>query len=91
MKSMRMVNYILAFDDSYYLIISNIYVLKILGGIATVEDFNNYKSLVKKPIVMQLKNNYKMLTQPPPSSGILVGFIMRLMNSKKKIFTKILI
>lgn len=52
------------------------------GASVTVEDFNNYQALVKKPIEVNINDEFKVLSQPPPSSGILVGFIIRLMSSK---------
>lgn len=52
------------------------------GASVTVEDFNNYQALVKKPIEVNINDEFKVMAQPPPSSGILVGFIIRLMSSK---------
>ena len=52
-----------------------------MGARVTLEDFSNYQALVKKPIVVNLKDGFKILSQPPPSSGILVSFIVNLMSS----------
>ncbi len=56
------------------------------GGNVTVQDFNIYKARVKKPIVVDIGAKYRLLTQPPPASGILVSFIMRIMDSKCAVF-----
>lgn len=52
------------------------------GASVTLEDFNNYQALVKKPIVADIHDEFKVLSQPPPSSGILVNFIIKLMSSR---------
>ena len=54
------------------------------GGDVIVKDFNDYKALVKRPIKVRIDNEYSILTQPLPSSGILVSFILRLMSGKIK-------
>lgn len=53
------------------------------GGDVIVKDFNDYKALVKRPIKVRIDNEYSILTQPLPSSGILVSFILRLMSEFK--------
>jgi gamma-glutamyltranspeptidase/glutathione hydrolase len=52
------------------------------GAKVSLEDFNNYRALVKKTIEVNIDDNFKILSQPPPSSGILVSFIIKLMSSK---------
>lgn len=50
------------------------------GGNVTAKDFNDYKAIVKVPIKVEINDDFKLLTQPPPSSGILVSFIIRVMD-----------
>ncbi len=50
------------------------------GGNVTKKDFNTYKAYVKEPINVALDENYRILSIPPPSSGVLIGFIMRIMR-----------
>lgn len=50
------------------------------GGMVTVEDFNNYKALIKPPLSVNIDAEHRLYTQPPPSSGILVPFILRIMR-----------
>ena len=50
------------------------------GGNVTLDDFKNYKALIKEPIAIDLDANYKLLGAPLPSSGILVALIMRIMR-----------
>ena len=50
------------------------------GGNMTKEDFNDYKAYVKPPIDVALDTNFRILSVPPPSSGVLIGFIMRIMR-----------
>ena len=52
----------------------------------TLEDFKNYKALVKKPVITQLDENFQMLTQPLPSSGILAAFLIKLMRGTFSFF-----
>jgi gamma-glutamyltranspeptidase len=52
------------------------------GGILTLEDLRNYKPVVTTPVFANLNNNYKYYGVPPPSSGILISFILNLMSSK---------
>jgi len=46
----------------------------------TKEDFKTYKAYVKEPINVALDENFRILSIPPPSSGVLIGFIMRIMR-----------
>jgi len=50
------------------------------GGNVTLDDFKSYKALLKEPIDINLDENYKLLSAPLPSSGILVALIMRIMR-----------
>jgi gamma-glutamyltranspeptidase / glutathione hydrolase / leukotriene-C4 hydrolase len=51
------------------------------GGIITATDLNNYKCLIKQPIKYKLKSNdYELNSAPAPSCGILVNFILALLD-----------
>jgi gamma-glutamyltranspeptidase/glutathione hydrolase/leukotriene-C4 hydrolase len=58
------------------------------GGILTLEDLQNYQPEITTPIQADLNNNYKYYGVPPPSSGILISFILNLMSSKFKFVFK---
>ena len=47
----------------------------------TLEDLRNYKPVIRTPIRVKLNDKYTFHGLPPPSSGLLVSFILRLMNS----------
>lgn len=50
------------------------------GGSVTTEDFRNYKALIKPSISVNIDSDHRLFTQPPPSSGVLIPFIMRIMR-----------
>lgn len=53
----------------------------ILGGNVTVEDFQQYNVTVHEDrFVVRLDNNLRVYTVPPPSSGILVPYILKIMR-----------
>lgn len=53
------------------------------GGIITKSDLNNYKALIKEPIMINLKSkNIEIASVPPPSCGILLNFILALLDCK---------
>ena len=52
------------------------------GGILTLDDLRNYNPVITTPIEANLFKNYKYYGVPPPSSGILISFILNLMSSK---------
>ena len=54
------------------------------GGIFTLDDLRNYKPKVTNSISVNLKGNYQYNGMPPPSSGILISFILNLMTRKLK-------
>ena len=56
--------------------------VKTNGGIITKSDLNNYKVLVKDPITYELKNGIEIASVPPPSCGILMNFILALLDCK---------
>lgn len=53
------------------------------GGIITADDLRNYECLVKEPVTFKLKNKIELFSVPPPSSGILLNFILALIDSKR--------
>ena len=52
------------------------------GGIITKADLQSYECLVKEPITYTLKNKIKLNTVPGPSCGILLNFIIALLDGK---------
>lgn len=51
------------------------------GGIFTLNDLNSFYAKEREPIRVQLSNEFTAYTLPPPAGGLLVTFIMQLMNS----------
>lgn len=54
--------------------------IKEKGGVITVEDMNNYKPTWNKPIVTKLEDNITLFTSPLPGSGVILTFILNLLN-----------
>lgn len=52
------------------------------GGNVTLDDFKDYKAIVKDAIYDYIDEDYKLIAAPVPSNGILVSFILRLMRGK---------
>lgn len=50
------------------------------GGNVTLDDFKNYKAYVKTPITVSLDDNFTLHTVPPPSSGIIISVILRILR-----------
>lgn len=50
------------------------------GGNVTLDDFKSYQAVVTEPVVVNLDETSTLYTNPVPSSGILVSFIMRIMK-----------
>ena len=54
-----------------------------LGGQITLEDLANYYSLEKEPVTIHLNNgNLDVFGPPPPASGVIMGFIMNVLDGK---------
>lgn len=53
------------------------------GGIITVEDLNNYKAVIKDPIKIKLRDNSTLYSLPPPSSGVVLQFIVNILDEYK--------
>ena len=56
----------------------------IKGGIFTLNDLNTFKAKIRTPVEVSLRDNYRLLALPPPSSGVLVSLILNVMSSKWK-------
>ena len=50
------------------------------GGIIIREDLRSYECLVKEPVTYKLKNNIELNTVPAPSCGILLNFILAILD-----------
>jgi gamma-glutamyltranspeptidase / glutathione hydrolase / leukotriene-C4 hydrolase len=50
------------------------------GGIITKHDLQSYQCIVKEPIKFKLKNNIELNTVPAPGCGILLNFIMGILD-----------
>ncbi|CAM6000911.1 unnamed protein product, partial [Sphagnum balticum] len=50
------------------------------GGNVTLEDFNSYSVVVNESEPVMLKDGMKVFTLPPPSSGLMISFIMNVMK-----------
>jgi gamma-glutamyltranspeptidase / glutathione hydrolase / leukotriene-C4 hydrolase len=55
-------------------------------GIMSLDDLKSYRPIEREPIKIKLNSNYTIYTMPPPSSGVLVTFILGLMQSSTSIF-----
>ena len=51
-------------------------------GIITELDFGNYNVSMKDALRMPVDDQYTMFTPPPPSSGFIVGLILRILRGK---------
>lgn len=54
--------------------------LKDMGSILTKEDLATYKVKWMESMPIKINNDDTMYITPPPSSGILLGFIMKILN-----------
>lgn len=52
------------------------------GGIVSKEDLQNYECLVKEPVTLKLRNGIKLNSMPNPGCGVLLNFIMGILDSK---------
>lgn len=51
-----------------------------LGGILTIEDFVNYAADWEEPVSTELRGNYTIHTVPLPASGLILTFILNILN-----------
>ena len=52
------------------------------GSIITKADLQKYFAKEKKPITFKLNNNDTYNSLPPPSSGVIVGFILKVIEGE---------
>ncbi|KAB7495154.1 Gamma-glutamyltranspeptidase 1 [Armadillidium nasatum] len=53
-----------------------------LGSIITRSDLENYEPLWKEPVTVSLENGgYTMYSAPPPASGIVLGYILNVLDN----------
>lgn len=51
-----------------------------MGGIITEEDMANYRVKWEEPITINLRDKMTLFSSPPPGSGILLGFILNILD-----------
>ncbi|KAK9510680.1 hypothetical protein O3M35_005416 [Rhynocoris fuscipes] len=56
--------------------------LRNLGAIITEEDLKNYRARWMNPIVTHLNGGYTLYTMPPPGSGIVLSFILTVLEGQ---------
>ncbi|GFS25966.1 gamma-glutamyltranspeptidase 1 [Elysia marginata] len=54
--------------------------LEEIGAIISNEDFVTYKVLEKEPIEITLSGSLKMISPPPPSSGVVLSFMLAILD-----------
>ncbi|KAI9556606.1 hypothetical protein GHT06_016396 [Daphnia sinensis] len=54
--------------------------VRLRGGILTKEDLRQYRAEWVEPIQVKLKNNLTLYSHPPPGSGVVTAYIMRLLD-----------
>lgn len=54
--------------------------LNSLGGNVSIEDFQNYKPTVTDASSVNIDGFNRLFTLKPPSSGLLVGLVMKIMR-----------
>lgn len=54
--------------------------IKSAGGLITKDDLQLYECLIKEPISYKLNNNVVLNSAPPPSCGMLLNFILALLD-----------
>ncbi|XP_021944115.1 scoloptoxin SSD14 isoform X3 [Folsomia candida] len=54
--------------------------LRDLGGIMTYQDMLSYTTSWSDPLMTSLSNGYTHFTTPPPGSGLILSFILKLMD-----------
>ncbi|XP_049838257.1 scoloptoxin SSD14-like isoform X2 [Schistocerca gregaria] len=50
------------------------------GGIITVDDLKNYRAVWESPVTAELHGKHTLYSVPPPGSGILLAFILNILN-----------
>ncbi|EFX74307.1 hypothetical protein DAPPUDRAFT_57425 [Daphnia pulex] len=54
--------------------------VRLRGGILTKEDLRQYRVQWVEPVQVKLRNNLTLYSPPPPGSGVLTAYIMRLLD-----------
>ncbi|XP_057373381.2 scoloptoxin SSD14-like [Daphnia carinata] len=54
--------------------------VRLRGGILTKEDLRQYRAEWVEPVQVELKNNLTLYSHPPPGSGVVTAYIMRLLD-----------
>lgn len=49
------------------------------GGIITLEDLKNYRTIVRTPLTVKM-DDYTLYTNPPPGSGAVLSLIMNIVK-----------
>ncbi|RZC34783.1 G glu transpept domain containing protein, partial [Asbolus verrucosus] len=57
--------------------------LEEMGSLITKEDLENYKAEWMEPIMVELRHKERIYSVPPPGSGVLLGFIMNILDGFK--------
>ncbi|XP_050543871.1 scoloptoxin SSD14-like isoform X2 [Daktulosphaira vitifoliae] len=52
------------------------------GGIITAEDLANYKVEIEETFNVTIKNGFKLFAGPPPGSGVVLAYILRVLDGK---------
>ncbi|XP_077547732.1 scoloptoxin SSD14-like [Haemaphysalis longicornis] len=55
--------------------------LKAGGGIITEQDFESFKPEAAKPVTVELKTGERLFTTPPPASGAVLAFVVKVMDT----------
>jgi len=55
--------------------------LRQLGGIITLQDLKDYCPRVEEPIKVDIGNGLQLYSVPPPGSGIILAFILNIMEN----------
>ncbi|RVE50892.1 hypothetical protein evm_004459 [Chilo suppressalis] len=50
------------------------------GSIITLEDLRNYEAEIQEPISFSLTNGDTLYAPPPPSSGVILGYILNILQ-----------
>lgn len=50
------------------------------GGQVSLQDFYNYKPVINEAVKIKINDEYTLYTSGLPSSGVLAGFIIKIMN-----------
>ena len=61
-------------------------ILTIAGGNITLDDLEGYYSEMEEPLEFRLNNgNFTLMSPQPPSGGIVVGHILKILDGESEI------